>query len=177
MDGLDQTYWTSSILTPKNDDLFTGEFIAHITYEYNAPINYKMISEFWDDQIGLKYNQHYVWHSKKGVDLCEEDLINQKAENFATELQYTMKFFNSSANQTNGEHDNLALKTMQKFMNYTKNTITFAKNTTLYSMDLNEDESFDIQLVDKKADTQQKTFILDNDDDPLNDSMYMFQKF
>lgn len=62
-------------------------------------------------------------------------------------------------------------------MKIATNEITFEENMHIYRMKINHDDIFDIQTVNwQKRDDRhdKKMFIVDNDENPVNDEMILF---
>lgn len=65
-------------------------------------------------------------------------------------------------------------------MKITTNEILLEENMHVYRMkinhDINHDNMFDVQPVHWQQRNDKKMFIIDNDEDPVNDPMILFQK-
>ena len=74
-------YWSYTSFKSKIGALHEQGFEAHTSYESTVPITYQMITDFWKDQTGLTYKEHYVI-KENNIEISESDLVNFKAHSY-----------------------------------------------------------------------------------------------
>lgn len=149
----------------------------YLQMESSAPISLKTYREIWESMVGAKYKTHYELH-KNGECLDNDDTII--SENRLNEYQVfmTKRTGNFLMSQTWPADAILPHRStvIDKFFSVQGNELSISDKMRFYKMQATKENQMDVQKVNWKQRPQNTMFFLDDDEDPFNGDMLLFQK-